>query len=637
MERINLLCRWACALVLCILLSSNAIADEGNADSSNTRGTDDRSLTQGADAPRSPTNPSPLRRPVETPPEPEPTPLADFIETPNPPPLGFAGSSHIWPRDVPDGNDFIPVEDRWRIGFPEWDRYGKGHPRLDDYPYVTVRWWNPYTQNVLKGDYAILGQDKFLNLTASTTAIFEPRNLPTATTPFESTTRPNREEFFGSPNQFFYTQYVAISADFFQGDASFKPPDWRVKLTPIFNVNYLAVDELGIVSPDVRDGTTRGRTFISLEEYFAEYKLADLSLEYDFISVRVGSQPFVSDFKGFIFIDTNRAVRLFGNLNANQDQYNLVYFRPAEKDTNSLLNTMNDRDQDVVIANWYHQDFIWPGYTAQASFHYNHDNGGFKFNKDNFLVRPDPVGVFKQHEVNAFYLGWAGDGHIDRFNISHAFYWVFGRDTNNPLANCPQDIRAQMAALELSYDRDWARFRISFLWASGDDNINNAHASGFDTIMDNPNFAGGNFSYWQRQAIPLFGINLVQRESLFPDMRSSKFQGQSNFVNPGLLLGNLGLDLDLTPKLKMINNVNLLWFNQTEVLEQFVFQAHIHHFIGADISSGIEYRPLLNNNVIFVFGVAMLFPGDGFHDLYNRLDHTVPPLGQAFLETILTY
>ena len=42
-------------------------------------------------------------------------------------------------------------------------------------------------------------------------------------------------------------------------------------------------------------------------------------------------------------------------------------------------------------------------------------------------------------------------------------------------------------------------------------------------------------------------------------MRNTKFQGQTNFVNPGLHLANLGLDADITPRLKTINNVNFLW------------------------------------------------------------------------------
>src|SRR5690349_9432730 len=141
-----------------------------------------------------------------------------------------------------------------------------------------------------------------------------------------------------------------------------------------------------------------------------------------------------------------------------------------------------------------------------------------------------------------------------------------------------------MAALELSIDRDWARFRSSYFWASGDSNPNDEEAHGFDTIFDNPAFAGGQFSFWNRQQIKLFGVNLVQRLSLVPDLRSSKFQGQSNFVNPGLHLFNLGADFDLTPKTKLISNVNFLWFDQTEPLETLVFQNDVANFIGTDLS-----------------------------------------------------
>ena len=41
--------------------------------------------------------------------------------------------------------------------------------------------------------------------------------------------------------------------------------------------------------------------------------------------------------------------------------------------------------------------------------------------------------------VEAAYLGFAGDGHIGRYNISHAFYWALGRDSRNPLAGREQD------------------------------------------------------------------------------------------------------------------------------------------------------------------------------------------------------
>lgn len=585
--------------------------------------------------------PKAIQRPLESfplPSEVEPVmPDGILYATPRDAPLGYTGSSGIVPREYQDSNHFVPVEDRWRIGFPDWDRYGKGHPRVDDYPYVRGDLANPYKQNVLKGDYPIIGQNIFFVLTATSKALVEERQTPLPTTPFESTIRGLKEEFFGDPNQFFYNHFFILSLDLFHGDAAFRPMDWRVKVTPIFNVNYLDVTELAIVHPDVRRGTTRGRTWFSLEEWFVESKLADLSPDYDFLSVRVGSQPFVSDFRGFIFSDINRGARLFGNLRSNRDQFNIAVFAQLEKDTNSGLNTFKDRDQTILIANYYRQDFIWPGYTAQVSVHYNHDEPSFHFDKNDFLVRPDPVGVFKPHGLDVVYLGWTGDGHINRFNINHAFYWALGRDSQNPLAGQGQDISAQMAALEVSYDRDWMRFRTSVFWASGDEDINNDRANGFDAILDNPNFAGGEFSYWQRNAIRLFGVNLVQRESLIPNLRSSKIQGQSNFVNPGLFLANGGIDMDVTPKLRLINNVNFLLFDTVDPVRQFVFQKNIDHFIGTDLSTGVEYRPLLNNNIIVTMGVSALFPGKGFRDIFSKINAATTPLFAGFVDVALTY
>ena len=250
---------------------------------------------------------------------------------------------------------------------------------------------------------------------------------------------------------------------------------------------------------------------------------------------------------------------------------------------------------------------------------------------------PGWVGTFQQHKVEAYYLGWAGDGHINRINVNHAFYWVLGRDSMNPLAGKSQNINAQMGALELSYDRDWARFRSSIFWSSGDKNINDNTAGGFDSIFDNPNFAGGKFSYWQRQTIGLFGVNLVNRMSLVPDLRSSKFQGQSNFVNPGLFLYNIGADFDITPKLRVITNCNFLWFDQTNVLQQYIFQEKVHKRIGTDLSAGVEYRPFLNNNVILIGGVSGLIPGSGFNDLFSRTNSTSRNFFASFMEIDFTY
>jgi hypothetical protein len=594
---------------------------------------------QAFDLPPLPEPSSPLLRPpIESAyPTPTATMPSALFRTPRDIPPGYTGRSGVLPSEEQTTPDFVPIEDRWRLGFPTWDRYGTNHPFDEDAPYAPGSKWDPYRQNVLKGDYPMFGQHVFTDFTASQFLFMEGRNVPTQTGGYESTSRPNQFSFFGHPNQFFVTQFTTLSAEIFHGEAGFKQKDWAIKVTPVFNVNNVALSEVANTNVNVLTGTTRNRTFLAVQELFGEYKLADLSPNYDFLSARVGNQFFNSDFRGFIFSDINRAARLFGTLNANRDQYNLVYFRQWEKDTNSGLNSFHDRNQNIVIANYYRQDFFFPGYTVTGSFHYNHDNPTFKINKNRVLARPDQAGIYQPHTLDVFYLGFAGDGHIGRINVNHAFYWAFGHDSMNPIANRAQNINAQMAALELSYDRDWMRFRSSVLWFSGDHNVNNGSATGFDGILNNQNFAGGIFSYVQRQTLPLFGVNVINGNSFIPNLRSSQIQGQSNFVNPGLLLFNLGQDMDLTPKLKMVNNINFEWFDATNVLQQYLFSGRVHKGIGTDLSSGFEYRPLASDNIIALAGITTLLPGLGFRDLYSNYGPRVDTPFAGFMALTLTY
>jgi len=585
-----------------------------------------------------------LNRPIEPPQlplaPPEFSDESELLTLEMDPPRGFTGPSGILSPEVQENSHFVPVPDRWRLGYPRTDRYGASYPWTVDYIGVPGHWWDPYNQNVLKGDFPIIGQHTFMNLTATSQTLFDFREVPTPTTPFESTRNSNQQEFFGRALQRGILQNFFLRFDLFHGNqAAFKPLDWQIRVAPAFNLNDLQVSELSIVNPNTRAGRTRFRNHsILLQEYFVEAKLADLSPDYDFVSTRVGNQLFNSDFRGFIFFDTNRAVRLFGTRTSNRHQFNLLFYDMVEKDTNSGLNTYDDRHQNVMIANYYIQDFVFPGYTFQTSFHWNHDEPSMEFDRNNFLVRPDPAGVFQQHGVDAYYFGIAGDGHMGRINVSNALYWVTGKDSLNPIGGRPIDINAFMGALELSYDRDWARFRTSIFFASGDNDPNDRTGTGFDSIMDNPVFAGGEFSYWQRQAIQLFGVRLVNDRSLVPDLRSSKTQGQSNFTNPGLLLFNVGFDADITPKLRMITNANYLMFDETAVLETFTFQGGIDKQIGLDLSVGFEWRPFHNDNMIALFGASTLIPDQGFKNLYRQFNTgDVDELYAGFFELILTY
>jgi hypothetical protein len=525
------------------------------------------------------------------------------------------GQEIVAPEMLPPAQEvFLAMPDRWNVAMPEWNRYG----RIGEYPYVRVsHWWDPFNRNRLKGDEPIFGQQTFLNITATSDTLVDERRVPATSN--ISSAQPGSSDFFGRGEQFAPSETFRFSFDLFHGDTSFRPVDWRIRVTPAVNVNYLDVRELGIVNIDVRDGTTRLDSHFGLQEAFVEYKIRDLSPNYDFLSVRAGIQGFSSDFRGFIFVDEQPGLRVFGNLHSDRWEYNAAYFNFLEKNTNSGLNTFGLRQQQVIIANFYMQDFIKPGYTTELSIHYNKDDASVHYDDNGFLARPAPIGIFQPHEIRAAYLGWTGNGHFGRINLNHAFYEALGTDSLNPIAGRAVTINAQMAAAEVSLDKDWSRYKLSAFFASGDGNPRDGKATGFDTIVDDPAFAGGIFSFWNREGLRLTGtgVALTSPNSLLPSLRTDKEEGQANFVNPGIFILTAGADFDLTPKLKALANVNFLRFERTAPLELLLFESPIHNTIGLDYSLGFQYRPPLSENISLTGGASALSPGQGFRDLYS--------------------
>ena len=524
----------------------------------------------------------------------------------------------------PVADVFNAVPDRWLLQQPDYRRYSP----QGEYIYTKPHWFDPFNRNRFKGDEPVwpqvLGQQVFLNFTASAQTFVDGRRVPTPSN--VSTAQAGTAGFFGRGEQFFLDQTLRFSFDLFHGDASFKPVDWRLRVTPELSLNYLDVKELGIVNPDVRMGTTRFDSHFGLQEAFVEVKLHDLSPNYDFVSARAGIQEFNADFRGFLFVDEQLGLRVFGNLRSDKVEYNVTYFNFLEKNTNSGLNTFERRDQQVVLGNVYLQDFFFPGYTAEFVAAFNKDDPSVHYDDNGFLVRPAPIGnVINQgngaipHGIRVGYFGWLGSGHIKRLNLTHAFYQAVGEDTFNPIAGKRVTVNAQMAAVELSLDRDWIRYRVSTFYSSGDANPRDGRARGFDSIVDLPNFAGGMFSFWNREQLRLTGsgVALTSEGSLLPSMRSSKEEGQANFVNPGIFLVNAGADFDITPKLKGFANFNYLRFMRTEPMEYVLFQSSIRHNIGEDLGVGVQYRPPLSENIVLTGGASMLQPGQGFRDIYT--------------------
>ena len=578
--------------------------------------------------------PTPLPSPTLTP-APSSTPAPSVVVAPQAAPQTPAAVAR-----------FETLTDRWRILDTLLNRL-PADPRL-----VRGRGLDPYNQNTLKGDRPVIGQDVFLVLTGTLDVPFEARRLPLPSG--VSAAQAESYEFFGDGNELFSSPEALLSAELFKGDTAFKPKSWAFKVTGAFDVNTLKLNENNGVNVDVRAGETRTKEKAALQEAFGELKLADLSSYYDVVSVRAGIQPFVSDFRGFIFSDSNLGARLFGNASNNSVQYNAAYFDLLEKDTNSDLNTFHKRDQKVFVANIFRQDTLAHGFTVAASYHRSQDEASkeFYYDQNGFLVRPSLIGSPRLHNITSNYIGLTADGHLGRVNVDEAFYYVFGHDGANPLGNPEQgnqgqDISAELGALELSLDRDWARFRISGFYASGDGNAEDGKAKGFDSIDDLVNFAGGPFSFWNRSAIPLTqtGVLLKTPGSLLPDLRSSKFEGQANFVNPGLVLANAGLDLALTPKLKAVVNANYLRFADTGALSFLLFQPGIRKDIGIDLGAGFIWRPPLTQNLVITAGVTGLIPGGGADDLFSSpcaggaqgCGAPSQKLYNAFVELRLTY
>jgi hypothetical protein len=474
---------------------------------------------------------------------------------------------------------------------------------------------------MLKGDYPIIGQSIFLNATFANDTFVEGHGNPT---PSGVTAQgPGRFQFFGGANQLLIEQNFIVSLELFKGETSFKPPEWTVRITPVFNLNYLETEENFAVNIDPRQGRQRLDSHESFQEFFGEYHFADLSPNYDFIAERTGIQSFNEDFRGFLFADNNLGTRTFGNLESNRLQYNVAFFEMLDKDTNSGLNSFNFKGQQVVLANLIRQDTLFKGHNVIFNAAFNNEQSNTHYNQNGVITRPAPIGDLRPHENRVGYLGIGDDGHIGRVNVSSQFYQAFGEDTHNDIAGQAQHINAQMAASELSYDMDWMRFRVSGFYASGDQKSNDGKATGFDSIFDDPNFAGGQFSWWVSQGGFGAGNTLTQlksRNSLLPSLNTSKGEGQRNFVNPGLRLLNAGYDADLTQNLKAILNVNYLQFDNTSSLETLLHQPNIQRNIGLDTSMGIQYRPWLNNQVVVSGGISGLTPGQGFKDIYAKKD-----------------
>jgi hypothetical protein len=501
----------------------------------------------------------------------------------------FGGVSAAFAQATAAPEGVEPSVNRWRLLEP----MGIGEkPRSPLY--------DPYAPSVAKGDIPIFGDKVFFSLTGVIDNFLEfKRNLD-----FFSGGR-FRNVPYHEHNILGQLTAVAFF-EIFQGDTVFTPKDWSIRVAPImrFRCGDLNATDHGCGE------------YITLQEAFGEIKLFEIGQTFDATSGRVGIQGFNSDFFGLIYNDVQPGARIFSELERNQFKVNLAVFDRLNKEKLSALNELSKRRKHQVVAlgvQW--DDFILPGFNILPNFVYSHD---------------EAPGVAVGGDLNAFYFGFTTNGHIDRFNVNTAFYYVTGRTARNTPTRERQAISAGMAFAQVAYPINWLNPRFAIAYATGDGDVTDRKAAGFDSVFDNTAFGGGQFSYLFGEKIQLGAITVLRGNSVFPSLRGAN--ATSQYVNPGVLAVNPGIDLTLTPTTLFEANYNYAQFDDTASLVG-VAGRNVSNEIGHEFNAGVTWKPLLNEQLLVFAGGAVFLPGQGIKDTFGNDD----PVYKAVVRVVLTF
>ena len=128
---------------------------------------------------------------------------------------------NISPDALPPGADvYNTIPNRWALEQPDYRRYSQ----KGEYIYTKPSRFDPFNRNRFKGDEPVwsklLGQQTFLNVTASSESFFDGRRVPSRSN--VSSARPGSSGFFGKGEQAFFDQTLRCTLDLFHGDADRK-------------------------------------------------------------------------------------------------------------------------------------------------------------------------------------------------------------------------------------------------------------------------------------------------------------------------------------------------------------------------------------------------------------------------------
>jgi hypothetical protein len=473
--------------------------------------------------------------------------------------------------------------------------------------------------------------DLYLRVQAFARAELDEFSVPTSSgTPGPSA------KFFGSDGQSRARLDAAIVADAWQLEHGTPWRIWSARVALAAARQLDEVGEPGVLSPDLLDGEDRGEGAFGIEEAWFEHVLTphDASTRW---SARVGVLPLRSDFRGFVYDDSNLGLLLSGANDAYWS-WELALFDRRDRDTETgLLEVDEARDQVVAVARLRRDEwapFVGErvGYATEFSLHWSADSRDEHVDDDGFSVAPPPFGAAQSGDVDSIYLGWAGEGQLDEhWDVSHAVYQVYGSDDANPIAAKKVDIDARLAAIELGTTRGPFRFAFSALHASGDSDANDGKGGGFDAILDAPRFAGAGSSFWARHAWKLVGTKLKSEWSPLPDLSPSQNEGHQGFVNPGLDLLGASAAWSADEALRASAGLSWLSFDDTDSLETLLQIGSVEREIGWELWAGADWRPTRQFNARVELGASVLLPGGGIERVYGDDD----PLWGVFVAVTL--
>jgi AMIN domain len=477
------------------------------------------------------------------------------------------------------------VDTRWRTydleGVPQY-----GYNLLDT-----------YNQNRIKGDFPLEGKwfgeaDIF-----QTYVLKERRNL-------DYTNALPGEKFVSHNN--FQDENGIFGFEIRHNDDRFFPSDFRIH-----------IDGSADWKSDINAFNTTAQGHAQVFDAFSDIQLHNFgNVNFNQVFLRGGIQAFKSDFHGLIFNDSGLGGRIFGNALSNRVRYDFVMLKLFQRDAVSgFFDFSKPSQHTVLISRFTWEDFLVTGWNSEWSVHWNHDPRKINQSDSNQL------------NLDTYYIGTTLNGNLGRFIFNPAIYGVFG--TADHLVDgdrVQHDVRAWTGVLDLEYPMDEWKFRVGYVYESGERGGSNSRTdTAFDAISDAVTLFGGPFSYWVGEDIKYSKGDFTRANSFDPSLRGTN--NQSNYVNPGLQLVNGGFDTTITPRVAVSFNVNWLYFNNigtyntNNIVNGVPTTTTInHHNAGIEENIFIRWKPFLrqrNDFFIVDTGFSVLQPLAGIKDAFG--------------------